>query len=284
MKFPELEWYVGQCLKIAASIISNLKDGGATVKAGGAFGDAQNDTEILADQAIGKAIMYYLKHFFKDQPELVGRISIEGFEDQNFGDGYWWAVDPLDGSLNYKTRGNTIGLPYSTCITVLKKASGATFSDIIAAGVIDLRRRDKWIVSKKPDQSFKTSINNIPAATLEANVLDLGRMIVIGEFYYPENRQKLAQIFSGQKGWLRNPGSAAYEMALVSSGQAAAYICDRQKQHELGAGYALVKGAGGVAVDFAGNDLGYTSYTFKNQTPVILAANRLIAKQILSKI
>ncbi|HRH31779.1 MAG TPA: inositol monophosphatase family protein, partial [bacterium] len=97
----------------------------------------------------------------------------------------------------------------------------------------------------------------------------------------PENREKVFRAFSDVKGWLRSPGSAAYEMASVASGQAAAFICDRQKQHELGAGYALVKGAGGVAVDWDGQDLGSRVYDFKTQTPVILAANRQIADQLL---
>lgn len=284
MKFPELEWYVNQCLQRAIYEIKNLKKGETIVKAAGAFGDIGNDTEILADRNIGMALMNYLKSYLIAHPGLVGRISIEGFEDQNLGEGYWWAIDPLDGSLNYKTKGNTIGLPYSTCVTVLKKTSGATFSDIIAAGVIDLRSGDKWITSKKPDQPFKTFINDIPASTMETSILDLGRMVIIGEFYYPENRQKLVKIFSGEKGWLRNPGSAAYEMALVSSGQAAAYICDRQKNHELGAAYAMVLGAGGVVIDFSGEKLDFRPYKFNKQTPVILAANKRIAEEIMRRI
>lgn len=73
-------------------------------------------------------------------------------------------------------------------------------------------------------------------------------------------------------------------MALVASGQAVAFICDRQKMHELGAGYALVKGAGGVVVDFEGNDLGPKEYDFNKQMPVILAANKNIVDQLIELI
>jgi fructose-1,6-bisphosphatase/inositol monophosphatase family enzyme len=102
--------------------------------------------------------------------------------------------------------------------------------------------------------------------------------------YYPDNRQRLARAFAGEKGWLRSCGSAAYEMALVASGTAVAFVCGSQKQHELGAGYALVKGAGGVAVDWDGRDLGVRTYDFKTQTPVVLACNMAIADQILERL
>jgi len=45
-----------------------------------------------------------------------------------------------------------------------------------------------------------------------------------------------------------------------------------------------VKGAGGVAVDWDGNDLGPRTYDFKTQTPCILAANQAIAEQILERL
>lgn len=270
---------VEACLNVAQEVVEEISDGNEVIKKGIAFGDLENDTEIEADKIIGEAIARSLK----TEPD-IGTILIEGCEPIRISKGnYQWFIDPLDGSLDYLMKGHTIGLPFSTCVTVLENHSESNlkFQDIVVAGIIDLRSGDAWICYQAEDGLF-TNINNHPAQTMQNTKLDLGSMIVLGEMYYPENRERLFRAFAGMKGWLRNPGSAAYEMALVASGQAVAYICDRQKIHELGAGYALVKGAGGVVVDFCGNDISGKKYDFNSQTDVILAANQNIADEIVA--
>lgn len=264
-----------QLLLEAKEHLATLGDGGKVVRQGANFGDTANDTELAADRQLGR---FLVKGLLTIGP--IHNITVEGLGDYPSRGGTYHAyVDPLDGSLNYKMRGRGLGLPYTGCITAV--GPGSKFADIAAAAICDYRSGDSWRASKDGG-GYHTAMNGQPAKTLAETKLDLGSQIVIGEMYYPENRELMCKAFQGKKGWLRSPGSAAYEMALVASGTAAAFICDRQKQHELGAGYALVKGAGGVAVDFDGNDLGPRTYDFKTQTPVILAANRPIAETILS--
>ena len=263
--------------------LRDLKGGETVVRTGDGFGELENDTEILADRFIGELLV---KKFSKRSSHDAGRITIEGFETDISGSGQlWYCVDPLDGSLNFKTRGTGIGLPYCSCVTVLKGVNhDHTFSDVLVGSVFDLRSHDRWTVFRNEAGEYRSRFNRAPARTLQETHFDLGSMIVLGEMYYPENREMLCRAFAGEKGSLRNCGSAAYEMALVASGTAAAFICDRQKNHELGAGYALVLGAGGVAVDLEGNDIGQLPYDFNAKTPVILAANQEIADQILERI
>lgn len=275
--------FVAYLLDCAFDLLSRLPQGEAIARQGGAFGDPANDTELRADLEIGTYLRIICGH-----GDGVGLISIEGREDFVVDHRpFWIAIDPLDGSLNYRMRDGAIGLPYTTCVTMLGRREQATFADVVAAGVIDLRSRDTW-VAYRADDGYRTFVRNqkhrywMQRAAPRPEQLDLGSQIVIGEFYYPENREKLVRAFAGKKGWLRNPGSSAYEMAMVAHGTAVAFISDQQKQHELGAGYALVKGAGGVAVDWDGNDLGSRTYDFKTQTPVVLAVTQPIADQILS--
>lgn len=266
--------------------LSRLFQGTSVARAGGAFGDTVNDTELRADRYLGE----YLSNQLEQMPEIA-RISIEGFADLHTGRGTLWAaVDPLDGSLDYRDHGPVAGFPYSACVTILGKTKDATFDDVLGGVVTDLRNGDTWSAHRNIDGHFVSYVhdgrlsrepNPHLAETHSAHELDLGQMVVLGEFYYPENRERLVRAFAGKRGWLRNPGSAAYEMASVASGQAVAFICDRQKQHELGAGYALVKGAGGVAVDLDGQDLGPRPYDFQTQIPVVLAANPRIAHTLL---
>ncbi len=80
---------------------------------------------------------------------------------------------------------------------------------------------------------------------------------------------------------LRCLGAPTYEMAMVASGQALAYICDKQNISKLGAGYVLVKSAGGVVVDWEGRSLDQQSYHLDKTSPVILAANQKVADKII---
>lgn len=285
-----------------------LTGGADIVHQGAAFGDLKDDTEIRADRELGELF----RKSFSSAKFMAHRITVEGFAEDAYpghepfyDKGLWYCVDPLDGSLNYKLGQSLFGLPqalpYTACVTVLRKSDSAVFQDVIAVAIADLRTGDIWSASSDMvSGGYRGAPPPVFNADAELNgrslyrgetyhqgqarrhlQLDLGSQIVIGEMYYPENREKLARAFAGKKGYLRSFGSAAFEMALVASGTAVAFVCDRQKQHELGAGYALVKGAGGVAVDWDGKDLGPHAYHFKTQTPCVLAANAAIADEIL---
>lgn len=269
-------------LKHAKEMLAHIQDGTAVLGSGTAFGDPERDIELMADRVVGRRLAEVLGYL----PQ-VARVSVEGLPHDLMArsEGLWVTVDPIDGSLNYKCRGEAFGFPYVCCMTAFSRFDGATFDDIVMAGVIDLRpaSHDVWIVERDAETGrCVTTLNDEPIVVPPASRLDIGSQIVIGEFYYPEHRETLVRAFAGKKGWLRNPGSAAYEMASVASGQAIAFLCDRQKQHELGAGVALVKGAGGVAVDWDGNDLAGRPYDFRTPTPAILAASRGIADDLLS--
>ena len=266
--------------------LKNLIDGDIIVRQGGAFGDHRFDTDIRADLVLGQFLAASIlsdskSRFFSN----IGHITVESGMDRvtNQGD-LWVTIDPLDGSLNYKCKGDTAGFPYTVCITVLAKKEDATFNDIVAGIVYDLRNGDLWVAMRQEDGTFETTINGNKAHMHRMDTVDLGTSIIIAEMYYVDNREIVARAFHDQKGWLRSPGSAAYEMASVASGQATAFICGTQKQHELGAGYALVKGAGGVAVDWDGVDLGPRPFTFKDQTPVILASTPSLAVELVIRL
>lgn len=265
----------------AAHLIKNLENGNRIVHEGVAFGDLNDDTEIAADQILGT----YFQEYFR---EWNAKITIEGKPDQDkkamgsVGPHRWICVDPLDGSLNFLKRGQTIGLPYTSCVTVLERHEHGPFQfkDIQMAGTIDLRSGDVWLAERTAGQII-TTLNLDPVFTSKEVKLDLKKSIVIGEMYYSENRNLLARAFNGQDGWLRNPGSAAYEMSLVSSGQVLAYICSTQKQHELGACWLETLGGGGVGVTLDGSPLSEVPFQFNVKTEAILAANQTIADQIV---
>lgn len=258
------------------------EDAREIINEGDGFGELIKDTEIKADRRLG---LFFLDSFTEHFSSLPFTIDVEGLGEKNINTKenedslFYVTVDPLDGSLNLKTRGLTKGLPYSSCVSIFEK-TGPKFENCLVGGVIDLRNGDLW-VAEKGKGCF---INGESAKTSGQQKVDLKNGIIIGEFYYPENRQVLMKVFGEDKGWLRNPGSAAYEMSLVASGQADAYICDRQKSHELGAAYRMVTEAGGFVCDFDGNELNDRDYIFNSQIPVILAASEELAQEILHRL
>ena len=255
------------------------KEGGRMIGSGEAFGDLDDDIEIQADFLLGQAIADFLR-----EKKVNCRLQIEGQKEMLLGPSpaeYYIAVDPLDGSLNFAKRGKTLGLPFSCSITAFSLVGDkCCFKDVEAAGCIDLRSKDLWL-AEKGNGCF---LNGNPCHTSGITRMDIRKGIIIGEMYYPENRELLCQIFRGEKGWLRNPGSSAYEMSLVASGQVDAYICDRQKLDILGMAYLIVKEAGGSVIDFDGNDLGKKEYIFHSQTPVVLSATESLSSEILARI
>jgi len=272
---------IEKALQKAFLVLQGLdqKEGSQVIGLGAAFGDLENDIEIQADILLGQTIADFLR-----EKKVNCRLQIEGQEEMLLGSSpaeYYIAVDPLDGSLNFAKKGKTLGLPFSCSITVFSlNGDKCYFRDVMVAGCIDLRSKDLWL-AEKDNGCF---LNGILCHTSLAEKMDIKKAIVIGEMYYPENRELLFRIFRGEKGWLRNPGSSAYEMSLVASGQVDAYICDRQKLDILGMAYLMVKESGGSVIDFDGNDLGAKEYIFHSQTSVILSSTKSLSSEILVKI
>lgn len=286
----EMMEQVRMALVGARGELSRVVAGGEIVHEGGGFGGLHDDTEIRADQQLGE----FLERRFLELPS-VRVIRCEGRERiVRWNGDYLVTVDPLDGSLNYKRRvpgrDGEVALPYAATVAVFERPESPTFGDCIVAGTIDLRTGELIIAERGQgcrlltDRGHRSSDEWIPVRTSGARTVNLREGIILGEFYYTECRELLTQIFSGERGYLRNCGSAAYEMGLVAAGVADAWISDRQKSHELGAAYRLVVEAGGVGVDLEGNHLGGRPYDFDRQVPVILAATQELADELLSRI
>lgn len=278
-------------LQCAHSTLVSIQDGDKVVRFGqGGFGALMGDTELKADRDLG----LHLAKLFQELP-WVRSVTVEGlgegivYNPKGLYDVY---IDPLDGSLNYKRHvelvrkgvPNQVSLPYSTAVTIVDTVENPCFRDIVAAGIIDLRTADTIVTQKGCD----TRMNGVVVKTSPVGLgsfgdIDLKNEIVIAEGYYAKNRNVVAAKFRGIDGWVRNPGSAAYEMMLVACGYSTAYICSSQKMHELGAGYLLVTNAGGcaIATDLGEpDDLSERPYDFNTKVPVILACSKSYAEKI----
>ena len=262
---------IKKCLKEVYKFLLTLEKGGDIVKKGGVFGDLKNDTVIRADEEANEVILNVLKK---------SGISFKVFSEEcelTIGDNpaKLVAIDPLDGSLNFRRNKR---LPYAAVMAIFNSLN-PKFIDAEVGGVIDLRNETLWIAEKGKG----CYVNGIECQTSGKKKID-GESIIIGEFYYPKNREIITKAFRDFKGYLRNPGASAYEMTLVADGAVDLYISNQQKNHELGTAYLLIKEAGGTVIDFEGNDIGGRFYNFNEQTPVIAAATLELAEDALCRI
>lgn len=257
------------------------------VKEGLAFGHHEQDIEIRADRDLG----LQFAHAFQGS-EAVSRILVEGLNEPVLGSGgdMLVFVDPLDGSLNFQhSDGGVGGLPYVAIVTVYGKSNNLTYDDVVVVGWVDLRHGDRLVAVRK-DHGYKTKFcpgNRTKFSRArtrsDATSVDLARYIAVCEPYY-EDRRWMARAFKGEKGWLRSPGSAAFEMGLVARGNTILQASPQQKQHEGPGGRALVLGAGGWAGDFEGNDLGPRPVDFIRRDPFILAANEAVGMDMVRRL
>jgi myo-inositol-1(or 4)-monophosphatase len=251
---------------------------GETVMVAGTSGALTGDEDLKADFELGRACIANL------DSSLIASVECEGLATHYTATPnapFRVYVDPLDGSLYYKTRGAVRGFfPYGAAITVVRNVPHPTFDDVVAAGIINYVSGDVFSAMRNEDGTITSHLNDQSLAMPQDQKLDIMKRPLIGEMYYSGNRELMNSIFAGKNGYLRSVGCAAVEMAVVASGQISAFVCDRQKVHELGAAQLIVKGAGGVAVDFDGKDISKLPYVFNSQMPIVLTSRSLKAELV----
>lgn len=293
------------CLAGVEKILALLGNSGREILRQGAnFGDLNNDTELRADLEVGRVLLEY----FQSRRE-VGRITVEGgadvicldgkwtnyeagLEKQLADDAKWIAIDPLDGSLNYRNSLPEFGvfLPHAVCITVLTTTKNPTFNQVRQSMVYNLGGRvsvlantDEFLDMSRQQLVVKGTSWH-PKLRRENPSFNPGELIILGDFYYPENRQLFNKIFEGQKGYFRSYGSASWEMALTAMGAVDLYVSVHQKQHELGAGYRMIQAIGGACRDLSGNDIGPRNYDFLTPLPVVMSAYPNLVDEFLKRL
>ena len=152
-----------------------------------------------------------------------------------------WALDPLDGTLNYIN-----GFPiYSVSIGMLHKGApvvGAVWvprPGVSNGSVYHARRGHGTYLDDKPVYVCK---NPAPQA---------GQLAIMPREFRRRYHRKAGR--GAPVGEIRGPGSIAYEMALTSSGtlQYAAFTSPRL--WDIAAGVVLVQEAGGAALTYVRN-------------------------------
>lgn len=226
--------------------------------------NAKGDETIAMDAMIEDALIKYIQ-----ENNIPANIFSEEVGEVTFykKPKYLISFDPLDGSTNYKIGKNIY--PYGLLIAVYDGAKPKV-RDVVVSAAIEFSRDESWFFhgGKTFDQDQK------PVVLITDWELSK-RTPVFLDLYYKEGYEMYRPL--AEKVFVRNIGSTignlSYTLNNIASGLGG--VCMRPE--EIGAIYSLIKGAGGVAIDHSGHDVGEKEFS-PNATYQILAGSPKVVK------
>ncbi|MCL5438630.1 MAG: hypothetical protein M1268_01430 [Patescibacteria group bacterium] len=232
--------------------------------------NAKGDRSIQMDLKIEEALINYIKENNLPVNIFSEEIGIIEFHPNPIG---IIAFDPLDGSTNYKI-GKSI-FPYGLLIA-LYEGLRPKLNDVVSAGAIEYTQDLAWIYS----DGKTTNVKGNPVS-LKTNWEIKKSTPVYLDLYYKEGYKAYMPL--AQKIFIRNQGSTIGNLSYVLSNIAACMggVCMRPE--EIGAVVALIKGAGGIAVNHKGKDLGGESFS-PDKTYQILGGAKNIIKFAINQL
>ncbi|MEM2910555.1 MAG: inositol monophosphatase family protein [Nitrososphaerota archaeon] len=253
---------IKRSLEAARVALNSLEDRGRELGAG-AFGDISTMADVVSE----KAIIDVLKSAMPGIAILSEEAGLLGDADSSK---HLAIVDPVDGTVNLKH-----GLPfYSAAIAISK---GKRFSDIIAAGIIDLVNGDVIMADEK-----NVCLNDKPVRP--SNVDSLNEAVVsfdLKVFKHGGRLSKFAERVASRARYARFMGSAALETAYVACGRLDCFLAlDGVRVVDMAAAAYIVMRAGGV-VGCLEESLESLNLLYRGDIRYVAAANDKLLKEII---
>jgi myo-inositol-1(or 4)-monophosphatase len=198
----------------------------------------KNDFVSEVDHAAEDAIIGVLRDAYPDH----GFLAEESGETES-GREYVWVIDPLDGTTNFLH-----GVPqYCISIALLQKGIAQQ------AVVFDPNRNELFTASKGVGAYLNDRRIRVSRTDKVEDAL-VGTGFPYREFGNIDEYLRMLKNVMGGTAGLRRPGAAALDLAWVASGRFDAFFEMGLSPWDMAAGALLVREAGGLVADFAGND------------------------------
>ena len=154
-----------------------------------------------------------------------------------------WQIDPLDGTTNF-----------SHGFAIFSVSIGLLIDGVPSVGVIYSPATSDLYAAAR---GLGATWNGRPMRVSRVDSLE--RALLITGFPYdyarsPQNNLRAFDAFNRRAQAVRRIGSAALDLCLVASGQMDGYWETKIKPHDIAAGIAIVREAGGVVTDSAGGE------------------------------
>jgi myo-inositol-1(or 4)-monophosphatase len=218
---------------------------------------ARHDYVSEVDRACEEEIVRQVRRFYPDHAFLCEESGESGDSDHE------WVVDPLDGTSNFLH-----GYPHFA-VAIAHRVSGRAENAVIYDPL-----RDEMYTASRGKGAFmnQTRIRVSSRPGLEDAIL-----ATAFPFRHRNHLPAYARLFQGVYSRvedIRRAGSAALDFAWTASGRVDGFFEVGLKAWDVAAGALLVREAGGVVLDFSGNDRPEESGTvvaapYKVMTPLL---------------
>ena len=198
---------------------------------------ARHDYVSEVDRACEAEIVRQIKRFYPDHAFLCEESGCTGESNTV------WIIDPLDGTSNYLH-----GLPHFA-VSIAQQVNGRT-----EHGVIFDPMREELFTASRGGGAF---LNNKRIRV--SNRIDMETAILATAFPF-RNREhlpaygKIFQAVFEKVEDFRRAGTACLDLAWVAAGRLDGFFEIGLKPWDVAAGALIVREAGGVVMDFSGND------------------------------
>jgi myo-inositol-1(or 4)-monophosphatase len=178
-----------------------------------------------------------------------------------------WIIDPLDGTVNFAH-----GIPFF-CVSI-----AAIQGTDILCGVIYSPMTEEMFIAEKEKGA---TINGKPCKVTQQTSLPSAFLVTGFPYSVKENPLHCIDHFAHIVGMgipIRRLGSAALDLAYVAVGRFDGFWEVALQPWDMAAGALLVKEAGGIVIDYSGNDLNVM------KSSSIIAGNIDIVKALRNEI
>jgi len=216
----------------------------------------EHDFVTNADLAAEKVILEILQSEFPEHS-----IFSEEAGEQKKDSEYYWAIDPLDGTLNY-SRGIPI---YGISIGLLKNKKpilGVIYNPSLNLKLYAEQGKGAFCNGKQISVSNKSLPDSF---IVQPTIID------------KPSRPKLMTMInelSSHVSMIRLFGSGCYELGIVARGKCEGLTDHRNSLHDVLAGVAIIQEAGGLVTDWRGNP-------WIPESPNFIASNRRIHSDLI---
>ncbi|MFC1695993.1 inositol monophosphatase family protein [Pseudomonadota bacterium] len=197
----------------------------------------RHDYVTEVDRACETEIVREIKRYYPDHAFLCEESGQTGSGD------HVWIIDPLDGTSNYLH-----GLPHFA-VSIAQQVNGRTEHAVVYDPI-----RDELFTASKGSGAF---LNNKRMRVASRNGLEGAILATAFPFRNRGKMQTYARIFQAvfeKVEDFRRAGTASLDLAWVAAGRMDGYFEMGLKPWDVAAGALIVREAGGVVLDFDGND------------------------------
>ena len=198
---------------------------------------ARHDYVREVDKACEAEIVREISRYYPDHAFLCEEGGETGDSE------HVWVIDPLDGTSNYLH-----GIPHFA-VSIAQQVKGRTEHAVVYDPI-----RDEIFTASKGSGAF---LNNKRIRVSARNGLEGAVLATAFPFRQREHLQAYAKVFQAVFSKVedfRRAGTASLDLAWVAAGRMDGYFEVALKPWDVAAGTLIVREAGGVVMDFDGND------------------------------